>query len=176
VVSPEVVSHDRPRVVTLRLDRDTQQRLDALRTSLFPAGRTRVGAHVTLFHAVPEPRHEDLLDACRVACARAPFRVVLGTPYSLGRGVALPVEAAQLPQVHATLRRALEASLTRQDAQPFRPHVTVQNKVTADVARTTLADLTASHAAVEAQALALDVWAYDDRPWEHLVTVPFEPG
>ena len=166
---------DRPRVVTLRLDEAAQQRLDALRTALFPAGRTRVGAHVTLFHAVPSAQDHELLDACRRAGDRAAFPVGLGPPYSLGRGVALRVDAPPLLAVHAVLRRAVEPWLTRQDAQPFRPHVTVQNKVDPEVARATLAELGATWEPDRADALGLDVWAYAGGPWQHLVTVPFQP-
>jgi hypothetical protein len=68
----------------------------------------------------------------------------------------------------------VEPTLTRQDAQPFRPHVTLQNKVPPEVARATLADLGATWEDVEAEARGLDVWAYDGGPWQHLSGMPFE--
>lgn len=54
---------------------------------------------------------------------------------SLGRGVAVDVRSAPLIYLRTRLAAELETWLTPQDRQKFQPHVTIQNKVTPEVAR-----------------------------------------
>lgn len=168
------MTDDRPLVVTLGIDEAAQVRFDGERSALFPPGRTVVGAHVTLFHAVPaalESRvHLDLAAAAR----RAPFHVDVTDVASLGRGVAYELVSAQLSELHAGLQRAWYDDLTRQDRQRLWPHVTVQNKVSPDQARATLARLHASFRPFAVQALGLLLWRYDGGPWSPLRRFPFE--
>ncbi|HEY6747966.1 MAG TPA: 2'-5' RNA ligase family protein [Mycobacteriales bacterium] len=165
-----------PLVVTLVLDEVAQARFDAKRAALFPAGRTAVGAHVTLFHALPG-EHADAVGADLAAAAdRPPFPVAVTGLQPLGRGVAYRLRSAELAAVHARLRARWEPWLTRQDAQPFRPHVTVQNKVTPEQARETLARLEAGFVPGEVTATGLALWAYAGGPWEPLSRFPFGPG
>ena len=157
-------------VVTLALDDAAQERLEALRRAHFPPGRNVVPAHVSLFHAVPD----DVLDDVRQVAARAPFGVEVTGLRSLGRGTALTVGSPELHAVHAALRRRWLDLLTPQDRQPFRPHVTVQNKVTPDDARRLLAELQATFVPWSARAVGIGVGRYAGGPWEPVERVPFE--
>ena len=163
-----------PLVVTLALDPAAQARLDAERTRLFPVGRTRVGAHLTLFHAVPgtllDQVQQDLVaDAARMDQVR-----VTGV-LPLGRGAAYAVESTDLVARHRRLQQAWWPHLTRQDQQRLRPHVTVQNKVDPAVARETVAALRATFAAYDVAALGYVVHRYDGGPWTELSRIPFRP-
>ena len=75
--------------------------------------------------------------------------------------------------MHGLLRARWEPWLTRQDAQPFRPHVTVQNKTTAERARATLAQLEAEFAPFRFVSPGVVLWRYLGGPWERLRTIPF---
>jgi 2'-5' RNA ligase len=162
-----------PLVVTLLLDDAAQARFDALRTAYFPTGRTLVGAHVTLFHALPG-EHVDAVRADLAAVAmRSTFPVAVTGVMSLGRGVAYRLHSAELESVHAVLRSRWRSWLTPQDAQPFRPHVTVQNKVSPERARETLALLDGEFSPWEATASGLALWAYAGGPWDPLARFPF---
>ncbi len=161
-----------PLLVTLALDPGSTARLDELRRQHFPAGRTAVGAHVMLFHALPDTTAV-ARDAADVARATDAFDVALTRLRSLGRGVALDLAAPQLLAVHTELSRRWAADLTRQDRQRYCPHVTVQNKVTAAVARQTLDRLQTSFAPWTARAVGLQVWVYRGGPWEARARVPF---
>lgn len=158
----------RPLVVTLALPEDVQERLDGLRREWFPSGRTAVGAHLTLFHAVPG----DLEDQVRVDLAEvaAPGPVALRFTgvTSLGRGAAYAVESPDLARRHAELQRLWWPHLTRQDQQRLRAHVTLQNKVEPAVARTTVETLRASFHPSDVDAPGFDLWRYDGGPWTHL--------
>ena len=63
--------------------------------------------------------------------------------------------------------------LSPQDRQPYRPHVTVQNTVTAATARATPAELSGAYAPWSATAVGLEVWAYRAGPWEARTFEPF---
>ncbi|MFC5287980.1 2'-5' RNA ligase family protein [Actinokineospora guangxiensis] len=157
------------------MDDHAQRAWDLLRRTHFPPERLVVGAHITLFHALPQDR-ADVLAAVTEVARRPPFAVRAGAYRSLGRGVAFAVESVELLEVRAELRGRWRERLTRQDAQPFRPHVTVQNKVAPAVARATLDALRGQPAPPDATAVGIAVWRYAGGPWEHVATVPFAGG
>ncbi len=161
-----------PLVLTLALDASSQRRFDAERRAHFPVGRTAVGAHVTLFHALPDEHEGEVRGAVSaVAGARYPVRVA--GLRSLGRGVAYALTSDRLDAQHAALAGQLRPWLTRQDAQPFQAHVTIQNKVEPQQARALLARLSETFAPWEAVAVGLSLWRYVGGPWEPVTTVAF---
>ncbi|GLZ44374.1 hypothetical protein Acsp06_05590 [Actinomycetospora sp. NBRC 106375] len=162
-----------PLIVTALLDTASQDELDDRRRRWFPAGRRVVGAHLTLFHALPGARFDAVADVLAAVTDRAPIPAVIGAPVSLGRGVAHPVDAPGLAAVHERVADRFTGDLTRQDRQRLRPHVTVQNKVDAATARTTLAELTAEHVPWTATITGLGLWHYRGGPWEGAGEFPF---
>lgn len=167
----------RPLILTLQLDSDAQRRFDRERNEYFPPGRTAVGAHVTLFHALPGSDEPAIADALAFkAAATTTFEVTIGAPVSLGNGVAYPLTSVTLQALHRQLQQLWWPSLTRQDQQGFRAHVTVQNKVTSDVARRTLALLRSQFAPVSCSGRGLELWRYDGGPWTPLATYSFGPA
>jgi 2'-5' RNA ligase len=163
---------DEPLVVTLAVEEAVQSRWDRERAQLFPSGRTRVGAHVTLFHAVPG----DLLDQVLAdldTVAGPAFPVSVSGVMGLGRGAAYRLESAELVRRHHVVQQRWWSRLSAQDRQGFRPHVTVQNKVSPDVARATVERLQQQFAPYEVMALGVEVWRYVGGPWEPVTTVPF---
>ena len=69
-----------------------------------------------------------------------------------------------------SLRRAVAAAfaetLTRQDSQTFRPHVTFQNKADPALARSTLRELERTFRPFACEVTGLDVWFWRGGPWE----------
>jgi 2'-5' RNA ligase len=157
-----------PLVVTLALPDDVQDELDALRARWFPAGRTAVGAHLTLFHAVPGTLEGQVRADLADVAGRGPVAVRLSGVMSLGRGAAYAVESPDLARRHDELQRAWWEHLTRQDQQRLRAHVTLQNKVEPAVARATVETLRAGFEPVDVEAPGFDLWRYDGGPWTHL--------
>lgn len=163
-----------PLVITLALNDAAQTHFDAERTRHFPAGRTQVGAHITLFHAVPgelegQVRH-DLVQA-----SGPRFRVGVTGVLPLGRGAAYALASPELARRHRELQQRWWTHLTAQDRQGFRPHVTVQNKVTPEEARATVAMLRSSFQPYEIDATGFVLWRYDDGPWTELARFDFPP-
>ena len=163
----------RPLVLTLEIDKEAQRRFDAERLALFPPGRTAVGAHVTLFHALPGTRAAMVRARLVEEERRAPFAVCVTGVLSLGRGAAYRLSSPELLDLHGSLQQRWSADLTRQDAQPLRPHVTVQNKVSPDEAREAVAALRTGFRPFNLLASGLLLWRYNDGPWTFLQRFPF---
>ena len=145
-----------------------------MRDAYFPPERNFLAAHVTLFHHLPGLEHDAV--AAALAQARAamkPFPVRVARLQSLGRGVALALESEELVRLRAGLARRWADWLTAQDRQGYRPHVTIQNKVDAKVAKALLAELSAGFAPWAATATGLSLWRYRGGPWEAAGDFPF---
>ena len=162
-----------PVVVTLVLDPVAQEFFDVLRRKHFPAHRLVVGAHLTLFHALPGEALATFVQDAREQVPQAPFAVDVQGLRSLGGGVAYALESEVLTRLHRHLQRQWSDVLTRQDAQPLRAHVTVQNKVPAETARQTMLELAAVPRPERVTALGLRFWHYLGGPWSQAADVPF---
>ena len=167
----------RPLVVTAELDEETFAWLDGLRRAHFPPQRNHLAAHLTLFHALPGALDDQVrAEMIAVSTTTAPIDGVAVRWLLLGRGVAMAIEAPALLDLRARLARRLAGVLTRQDAGGFRPHVTVQNKVTPEEARALKARLDAGHAPRALRIPALRLWRYDGGPWEFVQRLPLGGG
>ncbi|WP_432484467.1 2'-5' RNA ligase family protein [Kineococcus esterisolvens] len=161
-----------PLVLALGLDPGDQEHLDELRRRHFPPERLKVGAHVTLFHALPGERLPLVLAEVADACRRPRFDVEVSGVRSLGRGAALVLRSAALDALRADLAGRFAPWLTRQDAQRFSAHVTVQNFVPPERARELVARLSAGFSPWTVRATGVEVHRYAGGPWELLETVP----
>lgn len=163
-----------PLILTLALDEASFARLDAERRAFFPARLNRIPAHVTLFHHLPGGEEAAVLGALREACAgQGPVPVRATEVFPLGRGVAYRLDAPEVAALRARLARGWDGWLTPQDRQSWRPHATVQNKVTPAEARDTLAQLRAGFVPWEARAEGLLLWRYRGGPWDAVAAIPF---
>ena len=158
----------------MMLDPASQAHFDRLRARYFPSSINYLAAHVTLFHHLPgihraaiEAR---LLELCGLT-PPAPFAVT-GLRF-LGRGTAYVLEVPVVAALRGRLASEWFPWLTAQDRQAWRPHVTVQNKVSPDAARRTHAELSAAFAGHQGHATGLQLWAYAGGPWHDLACAPF---
>jgi 2'-5' RNA ligase len=164
-----------PLVVTLALDDAAQQHFDGLRRRHFPPERNHLGAHVTLFHALPGARVERVGADLARAAQRPAYPVEVTGVRSLGRGVAFALASPDLDAVRAGLAADWRDWLTAQDRQRSAAHVTVQNKVTPQQARSLLGELRSGFAPYAVQARGLRLWHYRGGPWEAAGEWDFEP-
>ena len=156
-----------PLIVTLELDGRSFSLLDGLRQRYFPPERNLVPAHVTLFHQLPG--HEEpaisraLEDCCR---AQQPFTLLASCLRKLGNGVAFELSSPTLVAIREKLAVQWRPWLQPQDRQPFRPHVTIQNKVTPADAQALHAQLAATFVPIAVEARGFLLWSYKGGPWE----------
>lgn len=161
-------------IVTAHVDERSFAVLDTLRRRHFPKALNKIPAHVSLFHQLPDAEltsvHATLVEACG---AVAPFAMVPRDLRFLGRGVAIAYEAPELAALHRRLAQAWIGWLSAQDREPFRAHVTVQNKVAPAVARTLLETMRDEAEPPTCRVEGLDLWRYLGGPWEPIATIPF---
>lgn len=163
-----------PLILTLALDEAAQARFEALRRAHFPPARNRVPAHATLFHRLPGEQAE-AVEATLAALCRdaAPCPVEVEGLRFLGGGVAFVLRSPPLAALRDRLRAAWLPWLTPQDRQPWRPHVTVQNKAAPEAARRLHGELSRGFAPFVATATGLRLWRYLGGPWEAARGFPF---
>ena len=164
-----------PLILTIHFDPVSQARFDEYRGRYFPPERNIVPAHLTLFHQL-EQTERTFLTLDTVAKEQVASSVAVTGLRSLGRGVAFALESKPLERLHARLVDAFRSQLIPQDRQPFRPHVVIQNKTTAEIARATLTEIARDFVPFPAEALGLDVWVYLDGPWRLEKTFLFSRG
>jgi 2'-5' RNA ligase len=147
--------------------------LQDLRRKHYPPERNRVPAHLTLFRQLPPSLEDELATRlARFAASRPPFASLAGV-MDLGEGTALRVESEDLARIREELEAAFHGVLTPQDFAAWRPHVTIQNKVSRRQARTLQQLLRATFQPRPLTIRALAAWRYRDGPWEAIRDWPF---
>jgi 2'-5' RNA ligase len=156
-----------PLILTLKLDQHAFDVLDALRARHFPPERNFLPAHVTLFHALPGDQEQAIAATLHELCAET-TALHLSFPKLrlLGKGVAVEIESADLIKLRKYLIRVWDMWLGMQDRQGFRPHVTIQNKVTPATARRLFDELRRTWQLFDGRGEALLLWRYRGGPWE----------
>ncbi|WP_066794027.1 2'-5' RNA ligase family protein [Sphingomonas soli] len=158
-----------PIIVTALFGRQDQAWFNALRREHYPPERNVIDAHLTLFHHLPPSVSEELKHRLtqETRSVRAPRAKVTGLMH-LGRGVAYRIEAPELSTIREGLAAAFSGLLIPQDAIRWRPHVTIQNKVTPSLAKFVLAQLSQGFVPRELEIAGLATWLYRGGPWEPL--------
>ena len=162
-----------PIIVTARIGAADLAWADGLRRAHYPAARNQLPAHLTLFRHLP-PSALDTLRRLLAAEARAappPARVA--RLISLGQGVALGIDSPGLAAIRATIAEAMRGQLMPQDSAAWRPHITIQNKVSAATARALLDMLGADFRPRPILLTGLAAWWYRDGPWEPIAAWAF---
>ena len=162
-----------PIVVTALFGPGDDGWLQQLRREHYPAERNRVPAHLTLFRQLPPGAEAELAARLARAAAAPPPRATLAGIMDLGEGTALRVESEALEAIRAELAEALHGLLIPQDQAPWRPHITVQNKVARREARALQQRLRAGFEPRPLAIRALAAWRYLGGPWEPIRTYPF---
>jgi 2'-5' RNA ligase len=84
----------------------------------------------------------------------------------LGRGVAINIDAPPFCALRHELSALWHVHLTRQDQQAFRPHVTIQNKVSPVEAKALYEDLKLDLTQQLGTFIGLSLWHYKNGPWQ----------
>ena len=162
-----------PLIVTAELGAEDFAWLDRLRRAHYPEERNRVPAHLTMFHALP-PSAEAEVRARLKAAANGPRpKASIEGLMDLGGGVALRVVSPDLDRIREDLATDLHGLLGAQDSGGWRPHVTIQNKVPARVARALLDRLQQDFRPRSLGISGLALHRYLGGAWETLSVSPF---
>ena len=158
---------DAPIIVTATFGAEDAGWLNRQRAAYFPPARNHLDAHLTLFHHLSPSLAGELAQALTTETKGVPTpRAVITQVMNLGRGTAYRVASDELDGVRHRLRDRFAAMLVPQDAGGWRPHVTVQNKVTPAEAKALQAELGATFQPRPLAIRGLAAWWYRGGPWE----------
>ena len=167
---------DRPLILTARFDPALFDALDRLRRAHFPPALNFLPAHLTLFHALPGLELEQIqLDLREVKSfpslglgqsVAQSLNCTLATLRFTGRGVQAAVDCEPLNLIRQSLAARWRGWLSKQDQQPFKPHVTIQNKVPSAQARQLFDQLSNTWKPLKGKIISLHLWHYAGGPWE----------
>jgi hypothetical protein len=147
--------------------------LEALRRHHYPVERNQVAAHLTMFHALPPSLEGEARHRLALSAADRPPRATVAGLMDLGGGVAFRVVSDDLDRIREKLAEAFHGMLGAQDQGGWRPHVTIQNKVSIREARLLLDALAAGFAPRPLAVSGLGLHRYHRGPWETLQVWPF---
>ena len=155
-------------IVTAELGAEEFAWLDAQRRAYFPPERNQLSAHLTMFHALPPSGEAEVRrELARQAAEPAP-RAMLGGLMNLGRGVAYRVISDDLEFIRREIAGCFHGLLTAQDAQGWRPHITVMNKGEPSAAKALLRKLEQGFEPRPLAIRGLGLHRYLGGPWEPL--------
>ncbi|WP_293789051.1 2'-5' RNA ligase family protein [uncultured Pedobacter sp.] len=153
-----------PLILTLRMDEISQSFFNGKRKAHFPPEKNFLEAHLMVFHHLPFD--EETISFLKGFRFPAFIAEVTGL-MKLGRGVAYRVECAEIIQLHRLLVKHFLPLLNVQDRQGYRPHVTIQNKVSPESARLLYEELNSGFEAFSIGINAIQVFSYLGGPWHH---------
>ncbi len=162
-----------PLIVTALFGPGDDGWLQQLRRTHYPAARNLVPAHLTLFRQLPPSLETELSARLAAAAGAPPPPAMLAAIMDLGEGTALRVESRALEAIRSDLAEAFHGLLMPQDLAPWRPHVTIQNKVAPRAARALQQQLAVTFEPCPLRLRALASWRYRDGPWEKVKEHPF---
>jgi 2'-5' RNA ligase superfamily len=165
-----------PIIVTAMIGEPDFADLDTLRRQHFPAERNHLRAHLTMFHHLPPSCEAELLQRLKDEARGNDPQARLSGLINLGGGVAFRVESPDLDDIRAALAERFAPMLMPQDRNPWRAHVTVQNKVKAPEARALLDQLSTDFKPRPLALTGLAAWSYRGGPWEPIAGYAFATG
>jgi len=149
-------------ILTAEMDPESFARLDGLRKLHFPPERNFLPAHLTMFHRLSSAQTARLDD---FEVPDGPVPIHMGPPILLGSGVAIRIRSPELERLRTTARQAMGGEFSKQDSQGWRPHVTIQNKVSAEAAKELYQTIQISSDLI-GSVTGLLLWEYLGGPWQ----------
>lgn len=155
-------------IVTAALGKPDFAWLDRQRQAYFPRERNQLPAHLTMFHALPPSLEIEAGNLFKMLVRRpAPPAAITGL-INLGGGVAYRITSNELVRLRAEIAENFYGLLTAQDSAGWRPHVTIQNKVSSAEARALIEVLERDYRERPLSVTGLALHRYLGGPWEPL--------
>ena len=157
----------RPLILTAEIDEKAQTFFNQKRQEFFPPERNYLDAHLTLFHKLP-PENLEIMkqDIKQNLNGSASYQAEAIDIMFMGFGSAYLIQCDPLIALRNSLAKKWQADLTKQDQQPFKPHITFQNKVPAEEAKRVFAEQKEIFEPFSFKITGLKLWYYNNGPWE----------
>ncbi|MGF9566088.1 2'-5' RNA ligase family protein [Neorhizobium sp. JUb45] len=163
-----------PLILTARIAKKDLEPFERLRKTHFPPDRNFLHAHLTMFHRLPGEYRARIEEQLHLnAQATEVIAADVSGLRHLGAGVAFSITSPALLEIRAELKAGFLSWLGPQDMQPWRPHITVQNKSSKAEADELYRTLDQKHQPHLINITGLDLWEYLGGPWRHTANSPF---
>ena len=160
-------------IVTAEIGASDLAWLDRLRRVYYPPERNRLPAHLTMFHSIPPSAEGEVRRVlARLGTEPLPKASIQGL-MDLGGGVAFRVVSEDLDRMREDLAADLHGLLGAQDIGGWRPHITIQNKVSSREARELRNSLEGDFQPRSLSIKGLGLHRYLGGPWERIAAYPF---
>ena len=161
--------HDsKPLILTIKLDDAAQLSFNELRKLYFPAERNFLNAHLTLFHQLPANETSILSDIENLTVHATRLVLQVESVVSIGNGTAYKIASKELQALHRLLQQKWMQWIIQQDKQKLWPHITIQNKVSAEKAKELQAVLKSDFKPFAIYGNGFSLWEYEGGPWEFI--------
>lgn len=166
-----------PLIVTLKISEPAYAYFNSLRHRYYPAALNIVPAHVSLFHNLPGEELNSIRCSLRTLCTQTPALALSAiAPRLLGNGISIAVEGKTLLTCQKQLSVLWNEWLTPQDRQGYRPHITIQNKVSKEHALDSFAQIEKTFLPVVFTGDGINLWSYLNGLWGFVDSFPFAPA
>ena len=164
-----------PLILTAKMDDETFSYFNSLRQKYFPPARNFLDAHITLFHQLPYENLNEIEKIInQIVADQAEIKIEFPKLIKLGSGTAAYIESEELKKLQVKLSAIWESDLIPQDKQGFRPHVTIQNKVSKEIALRTFEILNNDWKPRIGKINGLNLWKYVRPKWEFVKTLEYK--
>ena len=147
--------------------------LNELRRAHYPAHRNQVPAHLTMFRTLPPSSEGEVRSTLSRLLHESVPRVSIEGLMDLGGGSAFRIVSPDLERIRGDLAGYFHGLLGIQDSCGWKPHVTIQNKVSVEDARNLLRTLRKDFRPRPLAITGLELHRYSGGPWERLGTYRF---
>ena len=152
-------------IITLLIDDTSQLFFEEKRKLYFPAHANFTGAHITLFHSLPDVNL--VFDTIQNICKNInQFTLTVNKVIHNKSFNAYEIGSTNLLVLHKNLQKAFDGILSKKDLKTLHPHVTIQNKTTAYKAEKTYKLLQQNFQPFEINGLGFTCWYYSKKCWE----------
>jgi hypothetical protein len=162
-----------PLIITAGIAAGDLSWLEGLRRAHYPPERNQVASHLTIFHALPPSAETEVRARLAQIVRRQAPRASIEGLMDLGGGVAFRVVSSDLDRIRDELAIDLFGLLGAQDRGGWRPHITIQNKVSPKLARSLKQSLESTFRPKPLRISGLELNRYLDGPWEQLGSYKF---
>jgi len=162
-----------PLIVTADFAEVDHAWLEGLRRAHYPADLNRVPVHLTMFQGLPPSAIDDVKHQLSLHSAGPPPRASIAGLMNLTGGVAYRVVSDDLEAIRDAIADHFHGMLCAPDASGWRPHITIQNKVSAKQANALIAELERGSFPRPLGIAGMSVHRYRGGPWETIGSYSF---
>ena len=159
-------------IITVRIEDPAQSFFDEKRNAYFPRHCNYVPAHLTFFHAAPN--NISFIDSLKEAANQPENMLEANAVMPFENGMAYAVQNEHLQALHADLQEKFIDQLSGKDKKIWKPHITIQNKVTAFKALKTYKELSGNFKPYSFKAEGFNGYVYAKQKWEYSFFIPFQ--